>query len=516
MRQEEQIIRRCQQGDRQAMGQLYTMMHDELLSVCRHYVADDSTAEDLLHDAFLLIFSKIGDLHAPKKARAWMRKVVKNVALLYAEKQGRMPTVPLDQVGDLIGPDFDVPYAALNAQLMDIIDTLPEGYRRVLRLSVLEGLSHQEIADLLNIEPHSSSSQLHRAKRMLHRSLAILLLSLLVLLLPLGIWHWKARTDETKGSQTADRAKPSDPKGGRIDGTPVPPLDGGDAETPPPTPPLEGRGAGAPMLAQKDTNTLNEQRPADDYGTAEHPDTLDVPQPTDESGTATVLPSREDDRPLPLKGGEDRNRVSDIRLSLACSTLPSGSSGSLPYGNADFKGDLDSNGDVDSTSHHRLPLTIALNASYRLTPRLWLNGGIGYTLLSSDHQVGNTYLYYSGEQRIHYLGITLGAGYDLLRRGPLSLYGQASATLDLPLRGKLTTTYFAAGQALQTEESRLQPKSQWSLGVGMGLQYNFTPTVGLFAEPTLRYHFNNGDGLETWRTSHPAAFSLPVGIRINF
>ena len=108
------------------------------------------------------------------------------------------------------------------------------------------------------------------------------------------------------------------------------------------------------------------------------------------------------------------------------------------------------------------------------------------------------------------------AGYDLLRRGPLSLYGQASATLDLPLRGKLTTTYFAAGQALQTEESRLQPKSQWSLGVGMGLQYNFTPTVGLFAEPTLRYHFNNGDGLETWRTSHPAAFSLPVGIRINF
>ena len=51
-----ELIHRCQQGDRQAMGLLYTDMHDELLDICRHYVNDSATAEDLLHDSFLLIF----------------------------------------------------------------------------------------------------------------------------------------------------------------------------------------------------------------------------------------------------------------------------------------------------------------------------------------------------------------------------------------------------------------------------------------------------------------------------
>ena len=56
----EELIRQCQQGDRVAMGQLYTAMHDELLTQCRKYATDDDTAHDLLHDAFLLIFCNIG------------------------------------------------------------------------------------------------------------------------------------------------------------------------------------------------------------------------------------------------------------------------------------------------------------------------------------------------------------------------------------------------------------------------------------------------------------------------
>ena len=96
---QEELIRRCQQGDREAMGLLYTAMHDNLLAICRRYVADNSTAEDLLHDAFLLIFTKIGDVRSPQKVHGWMRKVVKNVALLYAEKKDLLPTVSLDHVG---------------------------------------------------------------------------------------------------------------------------------------------------------------------------------------------------------------------------------------------------------------------------------------------------------------------------------------------------------------------------------------------------------------------------------
>ena len=82
-----ELIIRCQQGDRQAMGMLYTAMHDELLALCLHYAGDVDTAEDLLHDAFLLIFSRIAELQHPERARAWMRTVTKNVALLYLQQR---------------------------------------------------------------------------------------------------------------------------------------------------------------------------------------------------------------------------------------------------------------------------------------------------------------------------------------------------------------------------------------------------------------------------------------------
>ena len=72
----EKLIRQCQQGDRESMGQLYLAMRDELLGQCRQYVADNTTAEDLLHDAFLLIFSNIGKLRSPEKGRQWMHRIV--------------------------------------------------------------------------------------------------------------------------------------------------------------------------------------------------------------------------------------------------------------------------------------------------------------------------------------------------------------------------------------------------------------------------------------------------------
>ena len=72
-------------------------------------------------------------------------------------------------------------------EIMNHVDTLPKNYQRVFRLSVLEGLSHQEIAALLNIEPHTSSVRLFRAKHILRHSLAVLLLSPLAICLPLGL-----------------------------------------------------------------------------------------------------------------------------------------------------------------------------------------------------------------------------------------------------------------------------------------------------------------------------------------
>ena len=93
-----QIVERCQRGDQQAFGLLYTVMHDRLRRVCRHYVADETTADDLLHDAFVLIFSKIDTVNDPAKAEAWMARVVHNLGRTWQHRQRQAPVVSLDDL----------------------------------------------------------------------------------------------------------------------------------------------------------------------------------------------------------------------------------------------------------------------------------------------------------------------------------------------------------------------------------------------------------------------------------
>ena len=92
------IVERCQQGDREAFGQLYTLMYDNLRKTCRHYVSDETTVDDLLHDAFLLIFTKIGSIKDNSKAEVWMQRVVQNLALTYLKQTKQQTTVPLDSL----------------------------------------------------------------------------------------------------------------------------------------------------------------------------------------------------------------------------------------------------------------------------------------------------------------------------------------------------------------------------------------------------------------------------------
>ena len=182
-----QIVEQCQRGDREAFGQLYTLMHDRLLRVCQRYVPDETTCEDLLHDAFLLIFSKIDSIKDISKAEAWMQKVTQNLALTYLQQRKQKHEVPLDGIKEE-AVSVDMGSEETYEKIMALIDQLPNSYQRVFRMSVLEGMSHQQIADLLNIDSHTSSAELFRAKKMLRRSLAVLLLGLLAIGVPIGLW----------------------------------------------------------------------------------------------------------------------------------------------------------------------------------------------------------------------------------------------------------------------------------------------------------------------------------------
>ena len=129
-----QIVERCQQGDQQAFEVLYTKMYDRLRRVCRHYVTDEATVDDLLHDAFLLIFSKIGDLKDTSKAEAWMTRVVHNLTQTWLQRHRQEPMVSLDALERPLEVVDPVPMPITYDEILRLVDALPQSYRRVFRI----------------------------------------------------------------------------------------------------------------------------------------------------------------------------------------------------------------------------------------------------------------------------------------------------------------------------------------------------------------------------------------------
>ena len=134
-------ISACKNGDKEALGALYRAYAQKLLDICRHYVKEEEVAEDLLHDAFVVIFNSIGDLREETKIEGWMITIVRNLCLKYLQSVehnlvslSELSTEIQDEPYDNKTPTIDL------AQLLSAIDALPKGNREVFRLSVLDGL----------------------------------------------------------------------------------------------------------------------------------------------------------------------------------------------------------------------------------------------------------------------------------------------------------------------------------------------------------------------------------------
>ena len=223
------LIERCRQGDADALGELYKAYAQRMRGVCRRYVKDEQTVEDVLHDAFVIIFTSFDRLREDAKAEAWMMAITRNVASKCKDHLTAFPTVPLDETNEAgmtaeEHEEKEVKGVPLS-EVVRMIDRLPEGYGKVFRLSVFEGLSHKEIAAMLGIEPHSSSSQLARAKKMLRKMMrqywaAVLLL----LLMPLSFFLFRrvvTTPEEEKSIVGIQKESPKDTSTEPFDQSPL-------------------------------------------------------------------------------------------------------------------------------------------------------------------------------------------------------------------------------------------------------------------------------------------------------
>jgi RNA polymerase sigma-70 factor (ECF subfamily) len=167
----ERLIRKCLQHSQKAQFQLFEKYSDRLFVVAFSYLKNRFAAEEVIGNAFLKIFHSLEEFRfeGESKFEAWMRRIVVNEALMEIRKMKQIPPT---------SPDFPQNIATTESsdhlyfeELVQLIEGLPEGYRLVFKLYVIEGYSHSEIGDLLQISEGTSKSQLHKARLMLQQML---------------------------------------------------------------------------------------------------------------------------------------------------------------------------------------------------------------------------------------------------------------------------------------------------------------------------------------------------------
>jgi len=171
---EPETIRLAQQGNAAAFEHLYHRYSRRVYSICLRIVKNDSEAEDLTQEVFLLLFRKIHTFRGESKFSTWLHRLTVNLVLMGFRKK-RYPVVSLDETVELgeedskplleLGePDLRLSGIVDQMNLRRAIDQLPDGYREMFILHDVEGYEHYEIAKILGCSTGNSKSQLYKAR----------------------------------------------------------------------------------------------------------------------------------------------------------------------------------------------------------------------------------------------------------------------------------------------------------------------------------------------------------------
>jgi RNA polymerase sigma-70 factor (ECF subfamily) len=163
------IISECIAGNQKALAELYHQFAPKMFGVCLRYARDEAEAEDNLQDGFVKVFANLNAFRNDGSLEGWIRRIMINVSLEKIRKQHLL--FPVEDVSKYDSVNFsDDVIAKISADdLMKIIQELPPRYRLVFNLYVIEGMSHQEIAQEMSITIGTSKSNLARAREILKK-----------------------------------------------------------------------------------------------------------------------------------------------------------------------------------------------------------------------------------------------------------------------------------------------------------------------------------------------------------
>ncbi len=166
----QEIIDQCREGNQKAHFQLYKLYYRPMYSICMRIINNATEAEDVMQESFLNAFTKIDTYKGEVSFGAWLKKIVINRSLDYLKKR----KVKFEEINEKTNqlPDYQMEIKEVNMKVIkDAIQKLPDGYRVVFSLFLIEGYDHEEISEILGISNTSSRTQYLRAKNKLRELL---------------------------------------------------------------------------------------------------------------------------------------------------------------------------------------------------------------------------------------------------------------------------------------------------------------------------------------------------------
>lgn len=539
-----ELVEECKAGSKEALNLFYTRFAPRMLSVIRRYVADPQDAEDILHDGFIIAFTRLNSLRDFDHVDYWLATIMKNLSLRFLHNQDVASMLhEIPEVEDT--PDFEeiIDFTTLES----LIRKLPPGYQKVFRLAVLENKSHKEIADILGIAPNSSSSQLFHAKLMMRKLITDYrkqagLLSLLVLIVAGGLLLFQPSQTKvadnilsdnliSTGSNIIKNNEPTDasslannpqPKNGqRKTNNGKQTTENGQRTTDnenPKTIPSNFIAKEDNRISDSETTTTENRQP-----------TTENRQLTTDNGKLTT------ENPLPelpsvasgwsfgagvntgIAGFANLNSISDTDY-MGNETDPgknpdddgqTSSTKSMPPFNATRASSPTFRNYNDVSHHNYLPISFSLTVNKALGNAISVETGLTYTYLHSTFEttVSKSHAHW------HYLGIPLKIKLDMLSEKRFRLYGSVGMQVDFPLYSEANVTTIQGSPDLKA--GRFTASTVWSLSASYGAALKISNKVEIFVEPTLQYHFEHNHLVPNIWTDNPWGFSLPIGFRLN-
>ena len=545
----EQQVEQARIGDRQAQYVLYSRYRQRAFAICRHITRDKELSEELVNDAFLIAFSRLDQLKDPEKFGGWLAAISARLAIRQLKHQPQSKAIPISHI-----EGFDVPCETHETpftqdELQAAINQLPPGYRQVFTMAVVEGKPHKEIAQALNIEPHSSSSQLYHARAMLQRILGPLL-CVLLLAMPFMV-EKDANSDLTtltaqrQGKLPIIETNHYSPQGNPkhlvslmandtvgLEESPTTMLQNDSLSYPTPSEEVIGitdRGVAiesittVPKLmavrpASKWSVTVTMMYSLSEMCVTQHPHPLLLP---------SVAPSGEPVTGIPIGNWRDCKQY-----VLENSALFSDEVASALIRIAQSN-EIDNNGEILRTEYHEPPTIESLLLHYAIDSTFSVYAGVGHGEYRSYFQTGVGIDRIDEWQSVAFLNIPIGVSYNLHQSSRFGCHLSTDLSLQLPLSIHNSTSFIIGGQTNNTAAGAstiplsncFSHQGQPSLFATLkaGVHYRQTEHISFFVEGGIGYSISprsttdsNWQSLSTYATDHPFTLSSHIGMQFTF